>query len=710
MRAKDFVEINCKFQFYNELKRVIGDLALHRKDKNATENYYDLYLIQDRIYQRYKEDLRDWKLNSLDESHKPIYEEITNAIPYQDAFNFRNHLFNVIESDKSFGYLFYLLASEKNRTEPHLLNNPIDCIPDKNIIEENIKNYQDDYPKHNLEAYLTYCDFNYSFYKENKKLLHTQDFWFSIFTDAYSLFDNLRIKMVTPFLAYDLFKEYSETNKSKKILITTLVTQLLEQYNFDLSEEQLRGKKILVDEIKNYLNSLKSGEIPADPNVRSVGWLSEHPELLTIKEQQSMLNTFKLLKDFGNEINTIFPPFELVKSKIDETSEIDEKIKILEDVIATWEVNKNIAIKHRNDDTAEEIGDKNISLFTDLLNYWKKMKELHSKTNSQNIILEKINEISLEDESMNTMDVANCITTGSYEISELYRHFSNKNAQKELFLVDKLEISLAYYASNYKNNCDNYWETYKFDPNFFNDFIPGDLLSKFNIALHEHIKPLNNQEINRYLTTSINQFKTHTPDKRKDVFCEIYHDVYWYPNYMKYTGSSARDNYVLHVWKLFSNHFQLFQEATQNTFDIFKASLTIGSTRIIPDVENVNGIKESKSEKLKSNLSRNGFLELPKVNSLSHDGQLKLIEMIILNDTPYNVALFEFIGFFKFLEFEKSLSKVAIYKKISEIFECSADTIKGNMLSLNDYSKIDKTRYTAHLHKEKVKTDYNSLK
>jgi len=78
-------------------------------------------------------------LNSLDESHKPIYEEITNAIPYQDAFNFRNHLFNVIESDKSFGYLFYLLASEKNRTEPHLLNNPIDCIPDKNIIEENIK-------------------------------------------------------------------------------------------------------------------------------------------------------------------------------------------------------------------------------------------------------------------------------------------------------------------------------------------------------------------------------------------------------------------------------------------------------------------------------------------------------------------------------------------------------------------------------------------
>lgn len=127
---------------------------------------------------------------------------------------------------------------------------------------------------------------------------------------------------------------------------------------------------------------------------------------------------------------------------------------------------------------------------------------------------------------------------------------------------------------------------------------------------------------------------------------------------------------------------------------------------IIPDGSKNN----SKSEILKSNLYDNGFFELPKVKSLSHDGQLKLIEMLLLNDTPYNVALFEFIGFFKFLEFEKSLSKVAIHKKTSAIFECSADTIKGNMLSLNDYSKIDKTRYTAHLHKEKVKTDYNSLK
>ena len=64
----------------------------------------------------------------------------------------------------------------------------------------------------------------------------------------------------------------------------------------------------------------------------------------------------------------------------------------------------------------------------------------------------------------------------------------------------------------------------------------------------------------------------------------------------------------------------------------------------------------------------------------------------------------------KLLENEKSFTKVTIHKKISAIFDCTTDTIKGNMLSLNEHSTIDKDRYTAHQHKEKVKRDYISLK
>ena len=518
MRAKDYIELNCKNQFYNELKRVINDLSLFRKDKNATENYFELYLNQDRKHKLFEYDLRDWKLNNLNVEEMPKYIEIEGCIPYRDAYNFRNHLYNVIQSDKSFGYLFYFLASDKNRNEIFYQNHPIDCIPYKQIIEENIIKYQDDYPKHNLDAYLTYNDFNYIYYKANKKFTHTKDFWVTIFTTSYSLFDNLRTKMVSPFLAFDLIKEFNEKDKNKKILIITFVSQLLERYNYDLTEDQLKGKNILVDEINDYLKLLNEGKIPADPNIRSVGWLSEHPDLMTTQEQQDLLNSFKLIKDFGTKLQSIFPPFELVKSKIDDTPEIDDKISILKEVIATWKVNKNIAVKHRKDNTAEETAEPEISLFNDLLEYLESMKEIQS------------NELN---------------------------------------------------------------STKKFESN-----LPPEPESKSKIEFNS----------------------------------------------------------------------------------------------------------------LKSNLHNNGFFEISKVKILSHDGQTKLIDLLVLNKIPYVIALFEYIGFMRYLYNEKRFTYTKIEKLISSWFDIKADTVKGNRLALNDSSKIDKNRYTSHLHIEKVKTDYYSLK
>ena len=339
---------------------------------------------------------------------------------------------------------------------------------------------------------------------------------------------------------------------------------------------------------------------------------------------------------------------------------------------------------------------------------------LHFKGNEKSMSAESDNTSELE-----TADIeypenyklnGGVITFGFYDINEFYRFFISKNSNTEFFLVDKLEILLAYYASIYKKNCDDYWETWKFDPNYFNEFIPGELLSEFNLQLHNHIRPLNNHEINKYLTVSIQQFRTQTPEKRKNVFCEIYHDVYWYPNYMKYTGSTERDNYVLHVWKNYSNHFHLFQEAVQNVYDIFKASLTVGNSHILYNNLSENSGKQNKSAVLKSNLFDNDFFELKKIKSLSHDGQSKLIELIAYSEVPYKIAMFEFLGYFKFFEFEKSMTKTAMFKKIAAIIDCSEQTVKGNYYSLNESSEIDKSRYTAHLHKEKVKTDYNSLK
>ena len=119
---------------------------------------------------------------------------------------------------------------------------------------------------------------------------------------------------------------------------------------------------------------------------------------------------------------------------------------------------------------------------------------------------------------------------------------------------------------------------------------------------------------------------------------------------------------------------------------------------------------ETKTERLKAELFKFDFFEISKVKSLSHDSQSKLLDLLILNDIPYIVAMLDYLGFFKHLTNEHGLANNKIHSKISPVFDTSPQTIKGNMLALNEYSTIDKDRYTSHKHKEKVKIDYNSLK
>ncbi|ARV08247.1 hypothetical protein BTO05_00810 [Winogradskyella sp. PC-19] len=149
---------------------------------------------------------------------------------------------------------------------------------------------------------------------------------------------------------------------------------------------------------------------------------------------------------------------------------------------------------------------------------------------------------------------------------------------KDLLLVEELEKRLAIEAVEYKKNCDDYWETYTFDPTYFDTFISGELYTIFLNAIYERIKPLNDFEINKYLTLSVNQFKTHTPTKRAEIFKRIYNATYWYPNYMEYEEYEYETKYVMHVWKHYANHFHLFKEATENVLQDFKKGL-IGSGR-----------------------------------------------------------------------------------------------------------------------------------
>lgn len=121
---------------------------------------------------------------------------------------------------------------------------------------------------------------------------------------------------------------------------------------------------------------------------------------------------------------------------------------------------------------------------------------------------------------------------------------------------------------------------------------------------------------------------------------------------------------------------------------------------------------ETKTDKLKAELGKYGFFELPKVKQLSEPNKQSLIEMISANGLPYSIAMFEFLGFLKHIENEHFEAKCKLNKEVAKWFNSDKDgrAVKGNISSLSEYSKEDKKKYTAHLHKKTVKTDYQKLK
>lgn len=147
------------------------------------------------------------------------------------------------------------------------------------------------------------------------------------------------------------------------------------------------------------------------------------------------------------------------------------------------------------------------------------------------------------------------------------------NLDDEILIVEELENRLAIEAVDYRHKCDELWEQFKFDPKYFDTFISGPLHDEFVKSVYDRIRPLNNMEINRYLSLSLQQFKTHTPAKRHKAFLQNYFHTYWFPNVMEYKAESYMDLYATHVWKHYTNHFNLFRDSFQNIYDQFKTGL-----------------------------------------------------------------------------------------------------------------------------------------
>ena len=122
--------------------------------------------------------------------------------------------------------------------------------------------------------------------------------------------------------------------------------------------------------------------------------------------------------------------------------------------------------------------------------------------------------------------------------------------------------------------------------------------------------------------------------------------------------------------------------------------------------------EETKVDKLKAELYKFGFFELPNVKTLSEPNKQCLVELISNNGLPYTIAMFDYLGFLRHLETNYIPVKAKLNIEVSKWFNSDKDgrAIKGNIACLNEKTNENKKRYTAYKHKETVKNDYEMLK
>lgn len=194
MRAKEYIHLNrANIKHIDLVERIISDLSPLRMDKKKTDEYYNKVLSSDIRKQTYllQVDLYD-KCNAM-QQEEPRLETFEGEVPYEIAADVREILFQILKEDKSFGYVFFQLGNEHNSKHS---SDPIDCIPNHDVISNAISNNRDCYPHGEIASYLD-DDFNYD---QNEMLLsngyseNEPEKLTSIFNLAYEMYDVLRCR------------------------------------------------------------------------------------------------------------------------------------------------------------------------------------------------------------------------------------------------------------------------------------------------------------------------------------------------------------------------------------------------------------------------------------------------------------------------------------------------------------------------------------
>jgi hypothetical protein len=174
---------------------------------------------------------------------------------------------------------------------------------------------------------------------------------------------------------------------------------------------------------------------------------------------------------------------------------------------------------------------------------------------------------------------------------------------------------------------------------------------------------------------------------------------------------SAQKDFFISQIKAQSNSELCFVDKKYKDFQIYFKPYLIEYKNFINSLQDIKPQKaELKTDKLKAELGTYGFFELPKVKELSDPNKQSLIELISLNQMPYGIAMFEYLGFLKHLKAEHFTTNNKLFKAVADWFDIAERAVKGNIYVLNEHSKENRNRYTADKQKQKAENDYEKLK
>lgn len=349
MRAKEYIEQNkSSINHLDEVKRIIDELLPLRMSKEKTDEYYNNVLSADIRLRNYLLQKELYEKKNAMQLEEPSFVEIPNEIPTDHISEIRETLFQVIRTDESFGYLFFLLGTEQNAKHK---SEPIDCIPNAERIKNAIGKNRDDYPKATLDDYLD-DDFNYKHYDSlisENQYPDDQSILLEHFNKAYLIYDELRCRKHKISEVRQYCNELDFTSEKEQYFQLQFVISMIEHY--ESNDDQLnRVKKELQKKIEPLQNKFAPQNDESSEETKEA---SSKVQSAVILELLKKMNCGKAVNDLsaicrliafltGKSYSKIYNEVQKgISLSSYHSKEIEQANKILSDLNTNISINKD---------------------------------------------------------------------------------------------------------------------------------------------------------------------------------------------------------------------------------------------------------------------------------------------------------------------------------------------------------------------------------